>query len=346
MSAEVFGAAMAAMVGLFAVRDGRLLGRGEALVWGLALLAALVALPTAWAAATVLFSCTAAGLILWFGQAPAASPGTGTSTATGTTTGRPLLGGAGPIDILLLMPALNEAESLAQLLPQAPKTVLGHPVRTLVVDDGSTDDTAAVAARLGAFVVRSPVNRGGGHALRLGFAAARAVGARHVVTLDADGQHRFEDLPVLLAPLLTGDADLVVGSRRLGRSVGHSAVRSVGVDLFNLVLGALLGRRVTDCASGYRAIRGDILGRLPLEEDRHHTAELLLLAEGLGLRVAEAPIVIVPRAFGESRKGTTIRYACRFACSVARSWARASAISHSTTAAPGARTESGARGSS
>lgn len=340
MSAEVFGAAMAAMVGLLAVRNGRLLGRGEAAAWGVTLLAALVALPTVWAAAIVLVGTAAVGLILWFGQAPpvaAAPPSPGE---------RPPLGGAGPVDVLLVLPALDEAESLALLLPQVPASLLGHRIRALVVDDGSTDDTSAVAARLGALTVRSPVNRGGGHALRLGFAAARALRARYVVTLDADGQHRLEDLPVLLAPLLSGAADLVVGSRRLGRSVGHSAVRSAGVDLFNLVLGALLGRRVTDCASGYRALRGEVLDRLSLEEDRHHTAEVLLRAEGLGLRVREAPIVIVPRAFGESRKGTTIRYACRFACSIARSWARASAISHPTTADAPPRTESGARGSS
>lgn len=320
----VLGAAVVGLLGLASVRSGRMLGRLEAGAWIVATAAALWAISPILLGLCIVTSALGIGVIGWFGRAPLAARG-----------GPPVAPQAGPPpDVLVVLPALNEAENLTLHLPAAPPTVLGQRVELLVVDDGSTDETSAVARSLGARVVRSPVNRGGGHALRAGFTAATELGASYVVTLDADGQHRFEDLPVVLGPLVRGEADLVVGSRRLGRSEGHSAIRSIGVDVFNTLLGALLGRRITDCASGYRALRVSMLPRLALAEDRHHTAELLLLAKRAGLRVVEVPIVIVPRSFGESRKGTTLRYACRFTRSMARSWWRATATRGAAPRAP------------
>lgn len=227
-----------------------------------------------------------------------------------------------PVDILCVMPALNEAENLPDVLSRAPTEVSGHRVRCLVVDDGSTDGTAAVAEAHGALAVRTPIQVGGGHALQVGFAAAARLGARWVVTLDADGQHRFEDLPALMAPLLAGQADVVVGSRRLGQSIGHEATRALGLGLFNLLLSFLTGRRLTDCSSGYRAFDLARLRTLRLVQDRHHTAELLIEAARRGLRVVEVPIVIQPRLSGESKKGTNWRYGLRFARTVLASWWR------------------------
>jgi len=227
---------------------------------------------------------------------------------------------ARPGEILLILPALDEAENLEGLLPRLPTTLDGHPVRALVVDDGSGDATAAVAAAAGALVARNPVNMGGGHALKVGFAAARRRGSAVVVTLDADGQHRPEDLPALVAPVLAGSADLAIGSRRLGQSVGHDAFRSLGLDLYNRLVSLLSGRRTTDCSSGLRAIRRAALDGLPLEQDRHHTAELLIVAARAGLRATEVPVTIVPRVHGQSKKGADWVYGLRFGWTVLRAW--------------------------
>jgi len=228
----------------------------------------------------------------------------------------------GPVELLLVMPAYDEAINLRALLPGRPTQILGRATHLIVVDDGSTDDTAAVVRAHGGWAIRSPRNRGGGFALKVGFAAAQRLGAREVITLDADGQHRFADLPAVLSPLILGAADLVVGSRRLGASVGGSRLRSLGVRVFSALLSFLTGQKITDCASGLRGIAIARLAALRLRQDRHHTAELILEAARRGLTIVEVPITIVPRHQGESKKGTSAAYALRFTLTILSAWWR------------------------
>jgi hypothetical protein len=227
-----------------------------------------------------------------------------------------------PVEVIVVLPAWDEAENLPAVLARAPAEVEGHSLRCLVVDDGSTDGTADVARAHGAHAVRTPINVGGGHALQVGFAAAERLGARWVVTMDADGQHDFADLPALLAPLFAGEADLVIGSRRLGASVGHAAARSLGLSVFNALLSFLTGRRITDCSSGFRAFDLARLRSLRLLQDRHHTAEAIIEASRRGLRLVERPITIRPRLHGESKKGVNWLYGARFARTVLATWWR------------------------
>lgn len=227
-----------------------------------------------------------------------------------------------PVELVLVMPAYNEADNLRAILPRRPAEVHGHATRWIVVDDGSRDGTAEVAAEHGAWAIRSPHHRGGGFALKVGFAAARRLGARYVITLDADGQHRFEDLPTVLRPVLDGRADLVVGSRRLGAQVGAPRVRALGVRVFSAVLAFLIRQPITDGSSGLRAIHLARLGELHLRQVRHHTAELIIEAARRRLAIAEAPITIVPRRAGESKKGGAVVYALRFAATIVATWWR------------------------
>lgn len=228
----------------------------------------------------------------------------------------------GPCELVLVMPAFDEAPSLRQILPGRPRELLGLAAHLVLVDDGSRDATAEVAAGQGAWVIRSPRNRGGGFALKVGFAAARRLGARYVLTLDADGQHRFEDLPAVLAPLSAGQADLVIGSRRLGAAPGAAPLRALGVRVFSALLSFLTGQRITDCASGLRGLRMARLGELQLVQIRHHTAEMIIEAARRRLAIAEVGITIVPRVAGVTKKGGSIVYALRFAASIAATWWR------------------------
>jgi len=118
--------------------------------------------------------------------------------------------------VAIVMAALNEADSMTGVLEELPVSVCGLPVRTVVVDDGSSDDTAELASKAGAIVARHDSNLGQGDGLGTGFALALGLGATVIVTMDADGQHDPSGLTVLVSPVVAGEADYVQGSRFLG----------------------------------------------------------------------------------------------------------------------------------
>src|SRR5262249_49285910 len=152
----------------------------------------------------------------------------------------------------------------------------------VVIDDGSADGTADEAATAGAVVGSHRRNLGQGDALRTGFAVARRLDARVVVTMDADGQHDPAELPDLVAPLVAGDADYVQGSRFLGAYDDAGGARDLGIRGFTQLIRLLTGADITDCTNGFRAIDGASLGRLDLVEDRFSASEILIQAAGHG----------------------------------------------------------------
>src|SRR6056297_1272380 len=166
--------------------------------------------------------------------------------------------------ILAVIPAYNEADNVGHVLDRLLPDIDGRRIVAVVVDDGSDDGTAAVARRHGAIVIRNPFRRGGGAAIRAGFDAAISVGADVAVTLDADGQNDPREMPGLVRPILADEADIVLGSRILGRHEITVWWRHVGVLLFSRLLNVLMGTRVTDVSTGYRAVRVRALERLAL----------------------------------------------------------------------------------
>lgn len=188
-----------------------------------------------------------------------------------------------------VLPALDEADAL-------PAALAGRPagLRVLVVDNGSTDGTAEVAAALGAEVVREPV-RGFGSACWRGAVAAE--GAEVLVFLDADASLDWSDLTAVARPVLQGGADLVLGARR--RDLRARGSMSWHVSLANGVLarlcGVLAGVRVTDIGP-YRAVRRDALLALGMRDRTYGwPLEMVLRAGRAGWRVAEVPVAYRPR---------------------------------------------------
>jgi Glycosyl transferase family 2 len=228
---------------------------------------------------------------------------------------------AKPPAILVVLPARDEADNVGIVLAAIPKRVCDRDVAALVVDDGSRDGTAAVALEAGALAV-STLRRGGGAALRLGFDIAEELGAEIAVSMDADGQHLPEDLEGLVRPVVAGNLDLVIGSRLLGRQERANRLRLIGIHVFNAVIRALAGVRVSDCSSGYRALRVASLERLLLRQDQFHTAELIIEAARQGLRIGEAPITVHRRLSGSSKKGKNWSYGASFARTVLKTWWR------------------------
>lgn len=227
-----------------------------------------------------------------------------------------------PGAIWIAIPALDEADNLATLLPRLPDRLGETAVHRLVVDDGSSDGTERVALRHGARVMRMPINGGGGIALRAAFDLALQEQAACVVTMDADGQHDPDELETLLAPIVSGEADIVVGSRLLGAHEPASRARSIGVRVFNAMISRLLGQSITDCASGYRAITADALRQLHLTQAQYHTAELIIDAAKRGLRIKEVPITIRRRRSGASKKGRDLAYGLMFLRTIIKTWLR------------------------
>jgi hypothetical protein len=229
---------------------------------------------------------------------------------------------ANPPDIAVVIPAYDEADNIGPVLERIPAEVQGRRVQTFVVVDGGKDNTEQVVRAQGVPVVIHPINRGGGAALRAGYEVALDSGAQIIVTLDADGQHLPEEIPIVVEPILNNEADFVNGSRVLGRFEKESEIRALGVIFFNWLITVLMGTRITDASNAFRAVRADTLRQLKLYQDQFHTSELLIEALKKDARVIEVPITIQKRQSGETKKPPTLRYSWGFAKAIFSTWLR------------------------
>ncbi len=200
--------------------------------------------------------------------------------------------------LLIIIPALNEAGSIADVVGEIRGELPG--VDVLVVDDGSTDHTAAVAAAAGARVARLPYNLGVGGAMRLGYRYARDHDYDVAVQIDADGQHDPRYVPKLVD--LLDDYDLVIGARFAGE--GDYAVRGPrrwAMGMLSLVLSGLAGTTLTDTTSGFRAANRrmiEMFARWYPAEYLGDTVETLVHAARRGYRIQQVPVAMRRRMAG------------------------------------------------
>jgi hypothetical protein len=223
--------------------------------------------------------------------------------------------------LVVVMPAHNEGTNIGPVLAAMPAMVCGLPVVTLVVDDASADGTAEIARKEGALVARLPIRRGQGMALRVGYEIALRLGATVIASIDADGQHDPDELPLVVGPVVAGEADMAVGSRVLGEYEKESHLRHLGVYALSGLVSLLYGQRVTDVSSGLRATRADLMRRLQLEQDQY-SSEVLVEALRHKARVKEVPMTVRARASGESKKPSSLRYGWRFTKVMLQTWLR------------------------
>ncbi|HEY5941410.1 MAG TPA: glycosyltransferase family 2 protein [Solirubrobacterales bacterium] len=224
--------------------------------------------------------------------------------------------------IAILIPAYNEAENIGVVLGQIPAAVCGVGTEILVVDDGSRDGTGDVAAEHGAAVARHVTNRGGGAALRTGYRLMVESGALIVVTLDADGQHRPDEMERLVKPIVDGEVDMAHGSRVLGHADRNHFARELGIVFFNRLVSFITRTHVTDCSNGYRAVRTTVLPQLVLRQEQFHTSEFMIEAIKRGIPAKEVPITVDQRLHGHSKKPAAFRYGAGFANAIVRTWLR------------------------
>jgi glycosyltransferase involved in cell wall biosynthesis len=205
---------------------------------------------------------------------------------------------------LVLIPALNESETVG-IVVRAARATIGCDV--LVIDDGSADGTAELALRAGGMVVSHPFNLGVGAAIRTGMRIAHDHGRSYVLQLDADGQHEVTEAKRLLDHVVTGGADLAVGSR-FGAGYRVSVVRGLMMRLLSRTVSRRIGTHIDDTTSGFRAFGPravEEFARGYPTEYLSDTVEALLIAADAGLRIAVEPVRMHERQGGRPSSGRT-----------------------------------------
>ena len=224
--------------------------------------------------------------------------------------------------IVVLVAAYNEGPSIGPVLAGIPDQLMGRQASCLVVVDGATDDTAEVAMTQGKYTCVMHTNRGQGAALRLGYSLAVEHGAEFIVVIDADGQYDPRESEVLLRPLIDGEADLVLGSRRLGHTDRDDLVRYAGVLLFGAVISRLTHTKITDSSSGFKALTAKVATTVELNEPQYQASEMLISALGRGFRVSEVAVTMRSRTAGFTKKAPNFIFGLQYARVILKTWLR------------------------
>jgi glycosyltransferase involved in cell wall biosynthesis len=207
--------------------------------------------------------------------------------------------------LMVVLPALNEAMTIGRVIEQIPRDMPGiRDVEALVVDDGSTDDTAEVARRAGAHVISLGCNRGNGVAVTTGLEAALRAGADLIVTIDADGQFDPGDIPELIRPLLEGRAKFVTCSRfaRADLTPRMPGVKIWGNRMVTALTNFIAGTRLTDASCGFRAYTRDTALKMNTFSAFDYAQEGLITLALRGVPMAEVALPVRGvREFGDSR---------------------------------------------
>ena len=217
--------------------------------------------------------------------------------------------------IIVGIPAFNEEKNIASII-----TKLSTIADTILVcDDGSTDLTATIAKKIGAIVIKHEKNLGYGAAIRSLFLKAKDLDGDVLVTFDADGQHRIDDIKNVIKPIVNQEADLAIGSRFLDESEKEvPQYRKVGIKVITKITNASIKKQLTDSQSGFRAYSRKIISELnPSETGMGVSTEILIKASSKNFRIVEVPIKIIyegntsthnPITHGSSVIISTIKY--------------------------------------
>lgn len=194
--------------------------------------------------------------------------------------------------LVIQIPCFNEAETLAIALAELPREVDGFDVvEWLIIDDGSTDNTAEVARENGVdHVVRHPMNRGLAEAFMTGIDACLKVGADVIVNTDADNQYNGADIPALTKPILAGEAEIVIGARPISETEHFSRLKKVLQRLGSWVVRAASHTDVADAPSGFRAFTREAAMRLNVFNAYTYTLEMIIQAGQSNMQVISVPI--------------------------------------------------------
>lgn len=198
--------------------------------------------------------------------------------------------------LVILIPAFNEEKSLGKVLGKIPQKIKGvDQIDVLVVNDGSTDQTAAIARQNGAKVVTHPKNRGLGAAFKTGIDEALKMGADIIVNIDADGQFNPKDIPLLIAPILSGQAQMATATRFKEKALIPANIPPAklwGNRQFTKLVNFLTGENFTDTQCGFRAYSREAALRLNLFGQFTYTQEVFIDLLEKGMNIVEVPLKV------------------------------------------------------
>ena len=217
--------------------------------------------------------------------------------------------------IIIGIPAFNEEKNIASIITK----LMGITDTVIVCNDGSSDLTSKIAEKMGAVVINHEKNLGYGGAIRSIFFKAKEMNGDVLVTFDADGQHRVEDVKTVIEPIINQEADLVIGSRFLDESEKEvPQYRKVGIKVITKITNASIKKQLTDSQSGFRAYSKQVINELnPSELGMGISTEILIKASSKNFKILEVPIKIIysgdtsthnPVTHGSSVIISTIKY--------------------------------------
>lgn len=220
------------------------------------------------------------------------------------------------MEIVIGIPAFNEEKNIAAIILKLKKIT-----NTIIVcNDGSSDLTNKIAEELGAIVINHSKNLGYGAAIRSIFLKAKEMNSDILVTFDADGQHRIEDIKQVIQPIIENKTDIVIGSRFLNEEKNEvPEYRKVGIKIITKVTNVSINQKITDSQSGFRAYSKQVLEKLsPSDVGMGISTEILIKSSKMGFKILEVPIKILyqgentsthnPISHGTSVLFSTIKY--------------------------------------
>jgi len=219
------------------------------------------------------------------------------------------------LNLVIGIPAYNEEENIAKIIVEIKKITKN----IIVCNDGSTDLTSEIAEKLGVIVINHEKNQGYGAAIKSIFLKAKEIDTDVLVTFDADGQHRIEDISKVLSPIKEGNADIVIGSRFLSEESNDIPdYRKLGIKVITKITNTSIKEKITDSQSGFRAYNKKVLSEIiPTEMGMGISTEILIKASNKACRITEVPIKILyqgntsthnPVAHGASVIASTIKF--------------------------------------
>lgn len=208
--------------------------------------------------------------------------------------------------LCVIIPAFNESKAIREIITKVRK--LGLAV--LVVDDGSTDNTAEIAAAGGATVIKNKVNNGKGAALAMGFHYALDKGMEAVITMDGDGQHAPDDITIFLSAIPNSNSGIIIGNR-MSRKANMPLLRVLTNKFMSRLISSIVKQEIPDTQCGFRLIKSEVLKILDLKTCKYDTeSEILIKAARRGFKINSVPVSTIYR--GEKSKINPLVDSIRF----------------------------------